>query len=104
MNGIILGTGGGSVIRKANRDKLKQSGIVVYLRSSADMLYSRISHDKSRPLMQTDNPLQTLKDLLQEREPYYMEVADIVVNTGKQRVSGMIVELVRKIKQVEELS
>lgn len=104
MNGIILGTGGGSVIRKANRDKLKQSGIVVYLRSSADMLYSRISHDKSRPLMQTDNPLQTLKDLLQEREPYYMEVADIVVNTGKQKVSGMIVELVRKIKQVEELS
>lgn len=102
--GIVLATGGGSVIRQANRDKIKASGTVIYLRSSADTLYSRIAHDKKRPLMQTENPLQTLKDLLHTREPYYMEVADIVVNTGRQKVSSMIVELVRKIKQVEESS
>lgn len=103
-NNIVLATGGGSVIREINRKRLKKSGTVVYLRSSADTLFSRISHDKNRPLMQTEDPLQTLKDLLKTREPYYMEIADIVVNTGRQKVSHMIVELVRKINQVEETS
>lgn len=101
---IVLATGGGSVIREINRKHLKQSGTIIYLRSSAETLFSRISHDKGRPLMQTEDPLQTLKDLLKSREPHYMDIADIVVNTGRQKVSSMIIELVRKINQVEETS
>ena len=76
----------------------------MYLRANADHLYQRIKHDKSRPLMQTDNPLQTLRDLLRTREPYYLEVADIVVQTGKQKVSVIVREIERKLKQLQDVS
>ena len=52
-NDIVLATGGGSILRDENRENMKKFGHVVYLCTSADLLYSRIKYDKSRPLMQT---------------------------------------------------
>lgn len=54
--------------------------------------------------MQTDNPLQTLRDLLRTREPLLLEVADIVVQTGKQKVSVIVREIRRKLKQLQDVS
>lgn len=93
---IVLATGGGSVLRKANRQLMSKSGHVVYLRTTADLLYSRIRYDKSRPLMQTSNPLRTLKNLLDEREPFYLEIADTIMKTGKQKV----LVIVKRIHQI----
>jgi len=90
FDNIILATGGGSVLRKANRQVIQKAGHVIYLSTSADQLYKRIRHDKSRPLMQTRNPLQTLTNLLNQREPYYLDVADSIVKTGQQRISVVI--------------
>ncbi len=90
MENIILATGGGCILRERNRENLKKGGHVVYLRTSADLLYSRIRFDKSRPLMQTNNPMNTLKKLLNDREPYYLEVADTVVMTGKQKINTLV--------------
>ncbi len=87
---IVLATGGGSVLREANRKNMSKRGHVVYLRTSAELLYSRIRHDKKRPLMQTDSPLDTLKKLLDDREPYYLEISDTVVMTGKQKVGTLV--------------
>lgn len=101
---IVLATGGGSVIREINRKAIRRSGTVVYLRGSAELLFSRISHDQNRPLMQTEKPLQTLKDLLQKRDPMYMDVADLVINTGKQKVPILLKEIERKIIQIEDFS
>ena len=92
---IVLATGGGSILRESSRKNMSKRGHVVYLRTSADLLYSRIRHDKKRPLMQTNNPLNTLKKLLDDREPYYLDVADTVVMTGKQKVTTLV-------KRVEE--
>lgn len=102
--GMILATGGGSVIRQINRQRLAAAGTVVYLRGSADLLFSRISHDTNRPLMQTDNPLKTLRDLLDERDPMYMEVADLVVSTGRQKIAPFLKQVERKIIQIEDFS
>jgi shikimate kinase len=102
--GMILATGGGSVIRRINRQRLAAAGTVVYLRGSADLLFSRISHDTNRPLMQTDNPLKTLRDLLNERDPMYMEVADLVVSTGRQKIAPFLKQVERKIIQIEDFS
>jgi len=102
--GMILATGGGSVIRQINRQRLAAAGTVVYLRGSADLLFSRISHDTNRPLMQTDNPLKTLRDLLNERDPMYMEVADLVVSTGRQKIAPFLKQVERKIIQIEDFS
>ncbi len=99
QKGIVLATGGGSVLREPNRKSMIKRGHVVYLRTSAELLYSRIKHDKKRPLMQTDSPLATLKKLLDDREPYYLEVADTVVMTGKQKVSVLVKRVEESLKQ-----
>lgn len=103
LPGIVLATGGGSILRPNNRAALKGAGRVVYLRASAEQLYSRIQHDKNRPLMQTDNPLQTLRNLLQVREQYYLEVADLVVPTGKQRVGHIVNLIAQKLNQLQDV-
>jgi len=96
MNNIVLATGGGCILSETNRKNIRKSGHVVYLRTTAELLYSRIRYDKSRPLMQTKSPIETLKKLLNDREPYYMEVADTVMMTGKQKVNL----IVKRVEQV----
>jgi len=96
---IVLATGGGCILREANRTNLKESSHVVYLRTTAELLYSRIRYDKSRPLMQTKSPIDTLKKLLDGREPYYLEVADTVIMTGKQKVNVIVKRVEEALKE-----
>lgn len=104
MPNILLATGGGSVLRETNRQHIKAGGCVIYLRANAEHLFQRIKHDRSRPLMQTSHPLQTLRDLLKVREPLYLEVADLIVPTGKQKVSVILRDIYTKLKQLQEVS
>ena len=103
MNKIILATGGGCVLREANRKNMQKGGHVVYLRTNADLLYSRIRYDKSRPLMQTKRPRDTLKNLLNDREPYYLEVADTVIMTGKQKINVIVKKVTHILKEKLDL-
>jgi len=89
LSGIVLATGGGVVLSATNRDKLKENGVVIYLRGMPEHLYERTRHDRNRPLLQTENPLAKLRELFRQRDPLYREVADIVVDTGRQSVAGM---------------
>ena len=54
--------------------------------------------------MQTSHPLQTLRDLLKMREPLYLEVADLIVPTGKQKVNVILRDIYTKLKQLQEVS
>ena len=103
MNEIVLATGGGCVLREANRKNMQKGGHVVYLRTNADLLYSRIRYDKSRPLMQTKSPRDTLKKLLDDREPYYLEVADTVIMTGKQKINVIVKKVTHILKEKLDL-
>jgi shikimate kinase len=89
LSGIVLATGGGAVLSAVNRDNLRKNGLVIYLRGSPEHLYERTRHDRNRPLLQTENPLAKLRELYKQRDPLYREVADIVVDTGRQNVTGM---------------
>lgn len=89
MSGIVLATGGGAILSPVTRDNLRNRGVVIYLRGTPEHLHERTRHDRNRPLLQTENPLDRLRELYQQRDPLYREVADIVVDTGRQSVSGM---------------
>jgi shikimate kinase len=89
LSGIVLATGGGAVLSETNRAHLKQNGVVIYLRGMPEHLHERTRHDRNRPLLQTENPLARLRELFKQRDPLYREVADIVVDTGRQSVAGM---------------
>jgi shikimate kinase len=89
LQGIVLATGGGAILSPLNRENLRHNGVVIYLRGTPEHLYERTRHDRNRPLLQTGNPLAKLRELYAQRDPLYREVADIVVDTGRQSVSGM---------------
>jgi shikimate kinase len=97
QSNIVLGTGGGAVLSAANREFLKSRGMVVYLRGSPEQLYERTRHDKSRPLLQTEDPLAKLKALYAQRDPLYREVADLIVDTGRQSVTSLTRQLRDKL-------
>ncbi|ABM35997.1 shikimate kinase [Polaromonas naphthalenivorans CJ2] len=86
----VLSTGGGSVLRPANRQRLHERGHVVYLRSSPEELFRRLRHDVSRPLLQVADPLGRLRDLYAQRDPLYRETAHFVIETGRPSVSTLV--------------
>ena len=88
--GIVLATGGGAVLLEENRIHLKARGTVVYLRCQPQELYLRTRHDKNRPLLQTEDPLRKLKELYAIRHPLYMQVADIVLDSGRQSAHSLV--------------
>jgi shikimate kinase len=97
MQGIVLATGGGSVVSKAIRNRLSARGIVVYLQTTIDKQVARTQRDKRRPLLQTDDPEQVLKDLAGERNPLYEEVSDYVVDTDDQSARAVANQIINKI-------
>ena len=101
LSGIVLATGGGAVLSSVTRDNLRKNGMVIYLRGTPEHLYERTRHDRNRPLLQTENPLAKLRELYRQRDPLYREVADIVVDTGRQSVSGMTRVLFGKIELLQ---
>ena len=98
--GIVLATGGGAVIRPENRGVLKGRGAVVYLKCQPRELYIRTRHDKNRPLLQTEDPLKKLQELYASRHGFYMEAADIVLDSGRQSAHC----LVRRLENSLDLS
>lgn len=86
----VLSTGGGAVLRLANRQRLREAGKVVYLRSTPEEIYRRIRHDTTRPLLQVDNPLAKLRELYAERDPLYRETAHFVIETGRPSVPTLV--------------
>ena len=90
QKGGVLSTGGGSVLRLANRQHLHARGHVVYLRSSPEELFRRLGHDVSRPLLQVADPLGRLRDLYSQRDPLYRETAHFVVETGRPSVASLV--------------
>lgn len=98
-NNMVLATGGGAVLAGQNRELLQQNGIVVYLRASVHDLWQRTRHDRNRPLLQTGDPYAKLKELLQQRDPLYREVADIVVQSGKQSAHLLMLHLADEIEK-----
>jgi shikimate kinase / 3-dehydroquinate synthase len=89
-SGIVLATGGGAIMRAENREYLKTRGTVIYLRASIHNILQRTSRDKNRPLLQTADPRRRLEELSRQREPYYREVADIVIDTGRPNVQFLV--------------
>ncbi len=94
----VLSTGGGTVLREANRIMLRANGHVVYLRSSADDVFKRLRHDRNRPLLQVGDPLQRLRDLYVERDPLYRETAHYVVETGRPSVAALVNKIVMQLE------
>jgi shikimate kinase len=87
---LVLSTGGGTVLREANRELLKKSTRVVYLRASPEDLYKRLRHDQNRPLLQGVDPMMRLRDLYAIRDPFYRQTAHFQIETGRPSVATLV--------------
>ena len=94
----VLSTGGGVVLRAANRQHLRERGQVVYLNSSPDELHRRLRHDVTRPLLQVSDPLDRLRELFTQRDPLYRETAHFIVETGRPTVSTLVNMIVMQLE------
>jgi shikimate kinase len=104
LQDVVLGTGGGVVLSPDNRTLLKARGFVIYLRAQPRDLYQRTRHDKSRPLLATDDPLAKLEELQRVRDPLYREVADLIADTGRQSVGALVDQLLKRLPETCKLS
>ena len=92
LEGHVVATGGGAVLREANRMALNRRTTVVYLRSTPEDLARRLRHDTHRPLLQQGgaDPLRRLRALFQERDPLYRRTAHFVIETGRPSVHALV--------------
>jgi len=81
-SGLVVATGGGIVTVPENVPVLKKLGFVVWLTASEETLWERVSRNKRRPLLHTENPRETVRVLLEQRNPLYEAVADLTVDTS----------------------
>jgi shikimate kinase len=82
----VVATGGGAVLREANRQRMQAQGQVVYLRSTPEELIRRLRYDTNRPLLQVGDPMRKLRELFRERDPLYREASRFVIETGRPSV------------------
>lgn len=86
----IIATGGGTVLRPSNRNLLHHTFRVFYLRATPEDIFRRVRYDRSRPLLQVEDPLRKLKELFALRDPLYRETAHYVLETGKPSVATLV--------------
>ena len=88
---VVISTGGGIVVKEINRSLIhKSEATVVYLKASLDILVSRLKNDKTRPMLDKDNKLLSLQQLLSEREPFYENLADFIIDTSHLKTNDVL--------------
>lgn len=102
-DGLVLATGGGVVMREANRQALRSRGFVIYLQTSVDQQVERTQRDKNRPLLQTDNPRAMLESLIKVREPLYKQTADLIMRTDRRHPRAVVSQLIKNLKKQKVL-
>ena len=100
----VLSTGGGAVLREANRQHLRERCRTVYLKSTPEELFRRLRHDTNRPLLQVADPLAKLKGLFAERDPLYKEVAHFVLETGRPSVATLVNMIMMQLELAGDIS
>jgi shikimate kinase len=90
----VLATGGGAFMNKGTRAAIKAKGVSVFLAAEFEVLMRRIAKRKNeRPMLQTDDPAQTLRQLLAQREPVYA-LADVTVQSREEPHEAIVGEIV----------
>jgi len=86
----IISTGGGAILSAHNRSMLRALGFVVCLTASEEVLFERVSRNTKRPLLQTENPKETLSKLIQARTALYFEAAHWTLDTSEISQSAAV--------------
>ena len=95
---MVLATGGGVVLSAQNRAHLAERGFVIYLDAPVELLVARVARDRHRPLMQTEDPKATMREIMRVRDPLYRESADIIVRSTHRSSRFVVREILQRIE------
>lgn len=102
----VLSTGGGAFLSARNRALISQKGVSVWLNADLRLLWSRVRHKNTRPLLQTRNPYETLKALYEARVPIYAQADLSVVSRADYSIecmTGLVLEALAQRADVLEM-
>lgn len=91
--GVVLATGGGAVADAESRSRLGARGFVVYLHTSVRQQLERTQRGRHRPLLDNADRKKVLEELMEQRDPLYREVSDLIVETDGRRVQTVAREI-----------
>jgi len=94
----IISTGGGIVIKDENWEIMKSTGVTIYLKASIEMLFDRVKHKTTRPLLNVENPFEKAKELFNARESLY-ENSDIVLDREGLEPGDVAVAIIKEIRK-----
>ncbi|KEO53834.1 hypothetical protein DT23_06605 [Thioclava indica] len=99
----VISTGGGAFLAQGNRDLIARLGVSVWLRADLNLLWNRVRHKNTRPLLRTADPKATLAALLEAREPYYCKAQIAVEAAPSLSIAAMAQKVVRELHAVDGL-
>ena len=97
IDGVVLATGGGAIVDPESRSRLGGRGFVVYLYTTVDQQFARTNRGRERPMLENGDRREILESLLDERDPLYREIADLVVDTDGRKVYSVAKEIIQQI-------
>lgn len=97
LDNVVVSTGGGTVLREENRRLLKSRGPVVVLQASPETIFRR-TRRHPRPLLETGDPEERIRQLLQERREAYLDAASLLVSSDGRRSGDVVEEIVSKLR------
>ncbi len=99
MPDVVLATGGGSILRQKNRDRLHRRGHVILLSVDIREQLRRVAFDANRPLLHGGNPEEKLRSLMEQRAPIYKSIAHVQVSTDARRMQHVVSRIYRHLKK-----
>lgn len=100
---VVISTGGGLPTNQSNLDSLKRHALVVCLWASADRIWDRVKNQTHRPLLQTPNPKERIKELLKTRAPFYRQ-ADVLLHTDNRSQRQVCQQVVQQFRLAQAKS
>lgn len=91
--GVVLATGGGAIADADSRGRLSARGFVVYLHTTVEQQLERTRSGRERPLLENGDKADVLRELMEQRDPLYREIADLIVETDGRRVQTVAREI-----------
>ena len=98
-NNVVLATGGGAIVDPDSRQNLAGRGFVVYLHASINQQLQRTARCENRPLLQAPNRREVLEQLLEQRDPLYREISDLVLESDGHNARWLVREIERHLDQ-----
>jgi shikimate kinase len=93
-SGVVLGTGGGVILRADNREWLHSRGLVIYLHASVDEILRRTQTDRTRPLLQADDRRARIEQLINDRRALYEEAAHLSFHSGSVNPRRLVARII----------